>query len=512
MVVSNPGKAKRRRFSPAQRRAQALFTKRAKSGAFRRKNTKRTSMDYAKSDGPLKWAPARFLRGRAKGLYGPSAGGTSGKISFGPKTYGPSSILKGSRGRRMLIKASASRYRKNTKLSASKFAQAGGRGKITSTIKRKYHAAKIGWRKNSTTKRSTMAFRRRNRFAKGKKSAKARRIAKKFWRSRFGRAVSKHRKTGVSMKTAVRRARAEVGGTSKRKVRRSSPKKPRKSTKRSRAARLAWARRKAGFARGEGSPMFRANPKRRHKARKSRRRSRRRSAVARRRTSYRRRRRNPIFGFLSPKRRARRSNKRRHSKRSRRSGRFTSRRTNPGMWLLKPAAFGLAGLAGTRVIPRLLAGFFPNVAGALGGAGGLLLSIGALFAIGFATRKVRFLSPQATPIMVGAGIGVLSEVIQRFAPPEWVAAIGLTPGGSAPMLPPSEDGTAGYVPEGLSAYVPEALGAYVRDRGLGLEVSEALGGYSGDCVGCTHPREATGPIGALSGGIFTGDTYSRSIF
>ena len=116
------------------------------------------------------------------------------------------------------------------------------------------------------------------------------------------------------------------------------------------------------------------------------------------------------------------------------------------------------------------------------------------------------------PIMVGAGIGVLSEVIQRFAPPEWVAAIGLTPGGSAPMLPPSEDGTAGYVPEGLSAYVPEALGAYVRDRGLGLEVSEALGGDSGDCVGCTHPREATGPIGALSGGIFTGDTYSRSIF
>lgn len=224
-----------------------------------------------------------------------------------------------------------------------------------------------------------------------------------------------------------------------------------------------------------------------------------------------------MFSFLSPRRRrSRRSSRRgRHSRRSRRSGRFTGRRTNPGLWLLKPAAFGLAGLAGTRIIPRLIGGFFPGIANSLGGAGGLLFSVAALFAIGFATRKVRFLSGQATPIMVGAGIGVLSEVIQRFAPPEWVAAIGLTPGGgSVPMLPASSDDAAvsGYVPEGMGAYVPEALGAYVRDRGLGLEVSEALGGYTGDCVGCTHPREATGAIGALSGGIFTGDTYSRSIF
>jgi hypothetical protein len=366
--------------------------------------------------------------------------------------------------------------------------------------------------KTKNPKRSIMA-RRRNRFPKGKKSSKARRIAKKFWRSTKGRKFRAARKAGHSMKAAWRLARGAKGV--KRKVRRGSSKKKRVSAKRRRAARLAWAVRKHGPAGGFFTGMRRPNRRRRNSRRKGYRRLKRKVYVRRNRRHHSRRRNTYVV-----------ANRRHYRRRSRsRNGpyfgiftnrRHRGRRRNMGGMLntLRPALFALGGFAAVRLIPSLIArvapGILGSVASAAGGWADVAVSGGALALLYYFGGRVPAVGGiLSNPnLILGATISVVMDIALKVLPPNILGMIGLAP--TAPALagwsPGERTGAiSGYVQTPvLGGYVQTPmLGAYVEAGGMGMDVRKALMGLgaevtSGPCPGCTQlPANLSAlPLGA----------------
>ena len=134
-------------------------------------------------------------------------------------------------------------------------------------------------------------------------------------------------------------------------------------------------------------------------------------------------------------------------------------RTNPsvrgGLRILKQAGFALGGLMATRYMPGLLT-LIPGFTTVLGAAGSYVGILGAL-ASGVAiwwlsgTRYAPGLVKQhRNELLIGAGLGILEQVIARFAPSISGAGMGDTwVEETRPLADYVADGTdlGGYVPE-----------------------------------------------------------------
>ena len=207
-------------------------------------------------------------------------------------------------------------------------------------------------------------------------------------------------------------------------------------------------------------------------------------------------------------------------------------RSNPGVggltrWgitLISSGAWALGGLMGTGLIGGIVRA--TPLQGILGIAGerhvAWITSLVAALGLLWLTSRVGFLRRRQTPIMIGAGLGVVQNVLAAFAP----GVLSMGSGGgmsgtyvedSSPLADYIVDGTSmgDYVPE-LGADVEQALAGYVVEGPIGQAVA-GLSGPSETALARSRGAAwtATGPIpprpGAYMGAGYMG-IFDRNIF
>lgn len=94
------------------------------------------------------------------------------------------------------------------------------------------------------------------------------------------------------------------------------------------------------------------------------------------------------------------------------------------MNLAKEALPVLAGLYGTRLLVSKVGPMLPL--SALGALAGPVMSIGAVVGLNVLTSKVSALAKHKTGLMLGAGLAVLDQLFQSFAPASLKTMVGMS--------------------------------------------------------------------------------------
>lgn len=246
-----------------------------------------------------------------------------------------------------------------------------------------------------------------------------------------------------------------------------------------------------------------AAPKRRKRTRKAP--KRRRAAPKRRKTTRRRK--------TTKRRSIRKRNVRRRSirKRGRRRSSRRRRYSNPYGFaeVARKAVAGTAGFLAARLIANGLgmAQFIPM---SLRPHAAILGSVGAIAAALYLPQKVKALAPYKNALVIGAGISLVAQLVDRYMPASLVPYLGTpapAPAGALGWAGSAwEQGVHGWgaqsSAEGFGEYINEPLGEYVSEGG---PVMEALAEYIDEPLGMDEDGASVPDYSDLDAGVVEGD-------